>query len=159
MPGVISSAGSHPLIPPAPPPSTTGRLTVRRQFLALNDGARAFGAGLVLQTRPRDYPGAGEASGSRVGFTVTKKIGNAVTRNRVRRRLKEAVRALDGHVLRATHDYVVIGRKPALTLPYETLRTDLERAIRAAHRASDAPASPSPRTASPRARNRPRKRR
>lgn len=110
------------------------RLKKRRQFLALNGGARGFGSALVLQARPRDYPGAGEAEGPRFGFTVTKKVGNAVVRNRIRRRLKAAVAELPQDGLRADHDYVVIAKRPALTAPYDTLAAELRRVLAQAHR-------------------------
>ena len=60
----------------------------------------------------------------RFGFTVTRKIGNAVVRNRIRRRLKEAVRLAGGRAEAAT-DYVIVGRRAALTLHCERLVTDL----------------------------------
>jgi ribonuclease P protein component len=61
----------------------------------------------------------------RFGFTVTKKIGNAVVRNRIRRRLKEAVRAAAAGRAECDTDYVLIGRRAALTLQFDRLITDL----------------------------------
>ncbi len=112
----------------------SGRLKKRRQFLALNGGTRGFASALVLQARVRDYVGAGEADGPRFGFTVTKKVGNAVVRNRIRRRLKAVVAGLSADALRPDHDYVVIARRPALTMPFETLTKELGRSIAKAHR-------------------------
>ena len=74
----------------------------------------------------------------RVGFTVTRKIGNAVVRNRIRRRLKAAVSAAGGHLETAT-DYVLVGRRAALTLQFERLVTDLQTGLAALSRNPQAP--------------------
>jgi len=80
--------------------------------------------GLVLQVLPRD-----DTDPVRLGFTVTKKVGNAVVRNRVRRRLREAARLL----LRETHlrgaDLVIIGRDGTRTREFTLLMADLRRAL------------------------------
>ena len=62
----------------------------------------------------------------RVGFTVSKKVGNAVERNRVRRRLREVVRLSPPARMRPGHDYVLIGRRAALNAPFERI----ERGVR-----------------------------
>ena len=126
MPGVgAADAGGRP---------GDVRLKKRRQFLALNGGARGFSSVLVLQARARDYPGAGEAEGPRFGFTVTKKVGNAVARNRIRRRLKAAVAALPPDALKPDHDYVVIAKASARTAPFGVLTNALDRTLAEAHR-------------------------
>ena len=100
------------------------RLRQRADFLAAASGAKAPTAGFVLQARKR-----GEGSGpARVGFTVSRKVGNAVERNRVRRRLREVVRLAPG--LPGGHDYVLIGRRAALALPFEQISDDFRRALR-----------------------------
>ncbi len=66
----------------------------------------------------------------RVGFTVSRKVGNAVVRNRVRRRLKSVAAETFPLFARPDHDYVVIGRQAALNRPYDALRADLEQALR-----------------------------
>lgn len=101
------------------------RLTRRAEFLLVaGKGRKAPAPGLVLQAlqRPDDAP-------ARLGFTVTKKVGNAVRRNRTRRRLREAARA----VLRETPlhgvDLVLIGRDATAGRPFSALKDDLRRAL------------------------------
>jgi ribonuclease P protein component len=74
-----------------------------------------------------------------VGFTVSKKVGNAVERNRVRRRLREIVRLSDTEGLRAGNDYVLIGRRPALDLSFGRLIEDFARALDRVHHQRRAP--------------------
>jgi ribonuclease P protein component len=99
------------------------RLRRRADFKAVAGGRRVTRRGFVLQALA-----VGGDSGNRpprFGITVTKKIGNAVVRNRIRRRLREALRtAAPGHA-RAGTDYVVIARNAALALPFDRLVTDL----------------------------------
>jgi len=78
--------------------------------------------------------------GPRFGFTITKKIGNAVTRNRIRRRLKAAFAAETKTANLGAHDYVVVARQAALDRPYELLLSDVARAISALHSARPAQA-------------------
>ena len=101
------------------------RLRQRADFLAAAGGAKATTAAFVLQARER-----GEGGPVRVGFTVSKKVGNAVDRNRVRRRLRDIVRLADAAALRPGHDYVLIGRRAALSLPFEQITRDFEGALR-----------------------------
>jgi ribonuclease P protein component len=81
-------------------------------------------AAFVLQVRKRSEKGP-----VRVGFTVSRKVGTAVERNRVRRRLKEIVRLSAATGLPAGNDYVLIGRRAALSLPFEQIAKDFKRAI------------------------------
>jgi ribonuclease P protein component len=104
------------------------RLKQRADFLAAARGIKASTSAFVLQARPRQDSGP-----ARVGFTVAKKVGNAVERNRVRRRLREMVRA-SAVAARPGHDYVVIGRREALALPFARLLADFERAMRQVER-------------------------
>jgi ribonuclease P protein component len=113
------------------------RLKKRADFLAAAAGVRCPTAGFVLLVRRREDGGPG-----RVGFTVSKKVGNAVERNRVRRRLKEMVRLAPVERIRPGHDYVLIGRRAALTGPFERLAGDLDSALRRAD-------APRPRTSRP----------
>jgi ribonuclease P protein component len=101
------------------------RLRRRSDFLAAATGSKVPTAGFVLQARKRDDGGAG-----RVGFTVSRKVGTAVERNRVRRRLKEIVRLSGATGLPPGHDYVLIGRRAALSLPFDQITEDFKRALR-----------------------------
>jgi ribonuclease P protein component len=101
------------------------RLKRRAQFLRVaSRGRKAAVHGLVLQALVR--PDCGPA---RIGFTVTKKIGNAVIRNRTRRRLKEAARLLLRERSVASVDLVVIGRDSTRARPFSDLVDDLQRAL------------------------------
>ena len=102
-----------------------GRLTRRVEFLsAAAKGRKAPMPGVVMQVLPRADQGP-----ARLGFTVTKKIGNAVIRNRTRRRLKEAARlVLAEHPLTGV-DLVLIGREATRTRDFAVLRHDILRAL------------------------------
>lgn len=104
------------------------RLRQRADFLAAATGTKAPAAAFVLQARRRADTGA-----VRVGFTVSKKVGGAVERNRVRRRLREVVRLSPPGLMRAGHDYVLIGRREALAAPFARLVHDFAGALRRAH--------------------------
>ena len=104
------------------------RLKQRADFLSAASGAKAPGAGFVLQAR-----GRGDERPARFGFTVSRKVGNAVERNRVRRRLREIVRLNATDRACAGHDYVLIGRRAALALPFDKLITEFETALRRVH--------------------------
>ena len=100
------------------------RLRQRADFLAVADGARVSSAAFVVQSRRRDDDGP-----IRVGFTVTKKNGTATERNRIRRRLRELVRQLPAVSLRPHSDYVLIGRRAALTCEFSGMLDDLRQAL------------------------------
>jgi ribonuclease P protein component len=101
------------------------RLRQRADFLAAAAGAKVPTAAFVLQARKRANGGP-----VRIGFTVSRKVGTAVERNRVRRRLKEIVRLSAATGLCSGHDYVLIGRRAALSLPFEQITEDFKRALR-----------------------------
>ena len=100
-------------------------LNKRSDFLAANSGKRAAFGGLVLLVRDRQ-----DANPQmRVGYTVTKKIGNAVVRNRVKRRFRELAREMLPARGRDGVDYVLIGRNSAVDRDFGKLRNDLDRAL------------------------------
>ena len=95
----------------------------RADFLAANRGLRVARPGFVLLFRPNG------GLGIRYGITVTKKIGNAVVRNRMKRRFRELLRAeLPGGGL-ADHDHVLIGRDTGVERDFATLRAELNAAL------------------------------
>ncbi len=105
----------------------------RRDFLSAARNGRKWAApGLVLQARQRR---PGEVSGEvadhdvRVGFTVSRKVGNAVARNRARRRLRAALETLPAERIQSGLDVVVIGRRATLTRPFKALVADLSTAL------------------------------
>ena len=105
--------------------SAPQRLKRRAEFVRVAaKGSRAAVTGLVLQVLPR-----GDDLPARLGFTVTKKVGNAVIRNRTRRRLKEAARLLLRAAPLAGVDLVLIGRDRTAGRPFPLLIEDLRRAL------------------------------
>jgi ribonuclease P protein component len=106
------------------------RLLRRRDFLAAAKGRSVPQGGILLQSRKRDDQGA-----ARVGFTCTKKLGNAVTRNRIRRRIKEAARLVMAGQAQAGHDYVLVGRQSAENRGFEALKKDIISALSKLHAA------------------------
>lgn len=109
-----------------PAPET---IRLRRDFLAANQGRRVPSAGFVLLVRQRDDG----SLAMRAGFTVTKRVGNSVTRNRLKRRLREIARAVipvHGH---PGADHVLIGRDAGLTRDFGQMLADLEKALAKAH--------------------------
>ena len=103
------------------------RLKQRADFLAAAKGARVPAA----RSFCRRASGATTAP-SRFGFTVSKKVGNAVERNRVRRRLREIVRRHAALAAASGHDYVLIGRRAALAMPFDEISAEFARAMQPA---------------------------
>ena len=105
------------------------RLLKRADFLRLSRGRRWAAPGLMLQMAPMPEP----ADALRVGFTATKKLGGAVVRNRVKRRLREAARAVLPLLGSPGHDYVLVGREATAERPFVALIDDLKQALRKVH--------------------------
>ncbi|MGE3832460.1 MAG: ribonuclease P protein component [Parvibaculaceae bacterium] len=105
-----------------------GRITKRADFLAAAKGNSFAAKGVVIQIRDR-----GDKGEPRAGFTVTKKLGNAVARNRIRRRLREAARLALPAVAMAGHDYVLIGRAAGASRPFLSLQNDIRSALKRLH--------------------------
>lgn len=100
------------------------RIRRRADFLAAARGRKAVTPHFLIQQRSR-----GDLAPARVGFTVSRKVGNAVERNRVRRRLREIVRTATGAAMQAGYDYVVVGRRAALGAEFETMIADMRASL------------------------------
>ncbi len=108
----------------------------RADFLAANRGLRVARPGFVLLAHPNG------GLGKRFGVTVTKKIGNAVVRNRMKRRFRELLRAALPEAGLADHDHVLIGREGGIERDFAQLRDELAAALaRAAEGKGDPPRS------------------
>ena len=111
------------------------RLKRRQDFVAAARAHYAAMPGMVVQMRAR-----GDDRAARVGFTATKKIGNAVVRNRVKRRLRELARMQLTAAAHPGHDYVLIGRAPTCERAFPDLEKDLTSALKRLHRTAHLPA-------------------
>jgi ribonuclease P protein component len=100
------------------------KLTKRHDFLAAAKALSQAMPAVVVQDRDRN-----DTAPPRVGFTCTKKLGNAVVRNRIRRRMREAARLTMPGLARAGHDYVLIGRAACVNRSFEALQKDIISAL------------------------------
>ena len=129
--------------------SNMDRLKKRADFIAAAQGPRIARPAFVVQSRFRDDTGP-----TRIGFTVTKKVGTATERNRVRRRLREMVRLAGVIAPPSPRDYVIVGRRGALEREFsvmiEDFRSALMRLARMKDRDGDSySARPSPKFSQP----------
>lgn len=109
-------------------------LTLKRrgEFLRLRGGSRWHTPAFLLETKPRPETEQ-HITSPRFGFTVTKALGPAVVRNRIRRRLKAAVAEVAPEHARSRHDYVIVARNPALDRDFLDIKKDLEQAFQRVH--------------------------
>ena len=117
---------------------STPRVTTlkkRAEFLRVRKGARYATRAFVLEAKARGDDPARPADEPRFGFTVTKQVGKAVARNRIRRRLKAAVRDTAPGLAKGEFDYVLIARRPALESQFAALVSELAKAFARVHRA------------------------
>jgi ribonuclease P protein component len=137
------SAGAPPRQGPQAPLGLTpgapafARLTKRSEFLNARKGARAARPLVVIEAIGRADDGP-----VRFGFTATKRIGGAAVRNRAKRRLREAARALAADCARPACDYVLIARDNTAGAPWPTLLDDVRSALLRLRSALAAPAAP-----------------
>jgi ribonuclease P protein component len=101
------------------------RLKKRKDFLAAARGSSISTPGFVVQECRR-----GDGGPARVGFTMSRKVGGAVERNRLRRQLKEVVRLSATTSLKAGNDYVLIGRRAGLEISFVKLSVDFAGALK-----------------------------
>lgn len=116
------------------------RLKKRADFLRAAKGSRWHAQAFSLQAARREETGP-----ARVGLTVTRKAGTAVERNRMRRRLREALRLGAGLAAQHDHDYVIVARRDLLKAPFAELQSELEQAFNKVRR----PRKARPTTVSP----------
>ena len=109
------------------------RLKKRADFLRAAKGVRRVEGAVTLET----CPSAQAASAIRVGFTASRKVGNAVARNRAKRRLRAAASQLLPLLGREGHDYVLVARAGTGTRAFDALLADVTAALAGAHRRLD----------------------
>jgi len=103
----------------------SNRITQRKDFLRLANAQRVHSTSFVLQSRNRK-----DNAPMRVGFTCSKKVGNAVARNRAKRRLREIARLILPTSGQPGHDYVLIGMaNVTATTDFATMQTDLAQSL------------------------------
>ncbi|GGD61550.1 ribonuclease P protein component [Croceicoccus mobilis] len=130
-------------------PSAPIVMQKRSDFLAANKGLRVARPGFVLLARPNEV----EGDTMRYGITITKKVGNAVVRNRMKRRFRELLRAELPQLGLPGHDHVLIGRDGGIERDFTKLRDELRAALtRAAEGKGDPPRRGKPRGRKPRGR-------
>jgi len=128
----------------SPAVSTPVRLRKRCEFLAVQKGERRGGRYFLLEVAKQPSLQQGRVDEghalppARIGYTVSKKNGNAVQRNRIKRRLREAVRLHIGPWLEAGTDYVIVARAELLSLPFPLLVSELKKRIQQPSRAVSA---------------------
>lgn len=109
-------------------------ITQRADFQRASRAAHTAMPGFVVQMRKRNNADKTDDDAIRVGFTCSKKVGNAVARNRAKRRLREIARLALPHHAQACCDYVLIGRKSTTAdLPFATLQSDFLKALNILH--------------------------
>lgn len=107
----------------------------RAEFKRVRGGARWASPQFIIEGKARAgafHVAAAlevESPGPRFGFTITKKVGGAVVRNRIRRRLKEAIRAIEPQYAKPDHDYVVVASKAVQDYPFAELQDALRAAL------------------------------
>ena len=115
---------------PASSPGRIARLPARRDFLRVQAaGRKQVTPGFILQMAPLPE-GLASPHSPRVGFTASKKVGNAVARNRARRRLRALAREVLARLAVPGFDFVLIGRQGTLQRDYAAMARDLKGALR-----------------------------
>jgi ribonuclease P protein component len=101
------------------------RLKKRSEFLSVRSGRKLRGPNFLIECAPRNDGGIEP----RFGLTVSKKCGNAPQRNRIKRRLREAIRLHAGIDMKPATDYVVVARRELIGVPFQTITAELKRRI------------------------------
>ncbi|EYS92536.1 ribonuclease P protein component [Bartonella bacilliformis str. Heidi Mejia] len=107
------------------------RIRKRADFLAVRKGEKRRGPLFLLEMRSRQKTAETSSPlAARIGFTVTRKNGNAVKRNRIKRRLREAVRVGLTNDTKAGVDYVIVAYPDVLYAPFTSLISELSRRMK-----------------------------
>ena len=122
-----------------------GRLTKRPDFVAAASGRRFHTDRMTVQARLRE----GSGLGLRFGLTVTKRVGHATERNRIKRRLRAAIPSAGQAYANIDADVVIIGRRDILSADFDLLIDDLRRALRTVTKPRSAPPADRPHPSSP----------
>ena len=131
MPPEAHATGQNVRVADVPPAASVCLEVMRNRadFLRAARAKRSGQPGFLLQARARD-----DEDAPRVGYTCSKKIGNAVARNRAKRRLREVARLVLGEQAQQGWDYVLVGRpNETISRPFDQLVTDLKRAVAKVH--------------------------
>ena len=91
-------------------------------------GKKIFTKGFILQKYKRDL--STKETAARIGFTITKRIGSAVVRNKIRRRFKAIIREIVNNYLKKNYDYVIVANKKSLSMDYKELKSDIIKTIK-----------------------------
>jgi len=114
-------------------PAIIDTIKIRRDFVSANNHKKKYVTPpFILQANKRseDHPASPEP---RIGYTVTKKMGNAVIRNRIKRRLRSGIKQLPANLLQNGYDYILISRHKAGTCIFSDLLRDMEIAFSRIH--------------------------
>jgi len=93
-------------------------------------GKKKFTQGFILQKYKRDFISKKKENSARVGFTITKKIGGAVVRNKIKRRFSAIIKEVSNDYLKKNYDYVIVANKKSLVMDYKELKNDIIKVIK-----------------------------
>ena len=103
----------------------------RVDFLKVSkSGKKIFTKGFILQKYKRDFLSKEKENTARVGLTVTKKIGSAVVRNKIKRRFRSIIKEVSNEYLKKNYDYVIIANKKSLIMDYKELKSDIIKTVK-----------------------------
>ncbi|MBI3675975.1 MAG: ribonuclease P protein component [Proteobacteria bacterium] len=125
-------ASALPRNPKKTPALRLERLKIRADFLRAARGIRRSAPGLTLELCPTP-DGVAKPEVLRIGFTASRKVGNAVERNRAKRRLRAAAQALLPLLGLGGNDYVLVARRDTISRPFQSLTDDLAQVLKGAH--------------------------
>ena len=93
-------------------------------------GKKFFTQGFILQKYKRSFSSKEKENTARVGFTITKKVGSAVVRNKIKRRFRAIIKEVLNNYLKKNYDYVIVANKKSLVMDYKELKKDVIKVIK-----------------------------